>query len=49
MNVIMIMRETGAEEMIKEFKEQIIENKLFITIQSDEEFDKMIEMQKDDE
>ncbi len=43
MDVLMIIRKTEAEEIIKELKDQIVENDLLIKIQDDEEFDKMID------
>jgi len=45
-DVIMILRKSSAEEMIKELKDQIVENDIFIKIQDDDEFDEMIKLEK---
>jgi len=45
-DVMMILRKSSAEEMIKELKDQIVENDIFIKIQDDDEFDEMIKLEK---
>ncbi len=47
-DVMMILRKSSAEEMIKELKDQIVENELIIKIQDDDEFDKMISIEKNE-
>lgn len=53
-SAVMIIRESNVGEIIKELKEQFIENDILIKIQRDTEFDKLIEedllfrTQKDD-
>jgi len=46
MNVIMKIRKSDFEDVMKELKDIIVENDIMIKIEEDEEFDKNIELEK---
>jgi hypothetical protein len=46
MNVIMKIRKSDFEDVMKELKDVIVENDIMIKIEEDEEFDKNIELER---